>query len=324
MTEHWFRYFHGTPSDPKWKVVAARASHTMSRRVTIANVLAVWNCMMDCASQATPRGELAGWDSEDVAACLELEQAEVDAIHAAMQGKTLDGNSLMSWEKRQPKREREDPGAAARQAASRQAKRERDAAAAGVTDEGHTASHHVTPRGEESREEKKEQKTEALSVGKVGTTDSRAHDDPPEPRPTEAIDPAKCTPAGEVGKALVAAGIPKTQINLTHPAMRALLEAGVPANEIGDAAREAVAAGKASMVYVCRMVWSRRQEADKRGTVPSVKPVAGSGAHRAYTQPKRVIDRSKSDAAQAQSMAALLKTVGLPKKPEEPGETPTP
>ncbi|MFP3513388.1 hypothetical protein SB775_28260, partial [Peribacillus sp. SIMBA_075] len=100
--EHWFRWHHGTVNDPKWRVVAARASSSMSRNVTVGHVLSVWAAMLECASQANPRGSLVGWDSEDVAAGLGIDQAEVSAIVDAMQGKTIEGEELTGWKRRQP------------------------------------------------------------------------------------------------------------------------------------------------------------------------------------------------------------------------------
>lgn len=154
MDAHWLRLHHGTYTDPKWRVVVARC-HAMSRQVTTASVLAVWMCMLETASQAAERGTLDGWCHEDVAAALGLAEQDVAAIYDAMQGKTLDGSRLISWEKRQPKREREDVTAADR----KRAQREREAAARGVTERDKSASRHVTPRGEERREEEKQSET---------------------------------------------------------------------------------------------------------------------------------------------------------------------
>lgn len=154
--EHWFRWHHGTVNDPKWRVVAARASHTMSRTVTIATVVAVWAAMLECASQASPRGQLEGWDDEDVAAGMGLEIAEVVAIREAMQGKTLNDYALSAWNERQPKRE--DGSAADRKA--RQREREKSQNRGGNNrdkNESHEASHTVTLETETETEEKEEQ-----------------------------------------------------------------------------------------------------------------------------------------------------------------------
>lgn len=126
--EHWFRWHHGTVTDPKFRVIAARAttalqsSHGMSRAVTVGHVLAVWAAMLECASQASPRGELVGWCDEDVAVGLGMDEREVCEIRNAMQGKTLEGDALSGWNRRQIKAE--DATAADR----KRRQREREAA----------------------------------------------------------------------------------------------------------------------------------------------------------------------------------------------------
>jgi hypothetical protein len=277
----------------------------MSHHVTIANVLAVWDCMMNCASQATPRGELIGWDSEDIGALLEIEMAEVDAIHTAMQGKTLNGNRLTGWEKRQPKREREDQTAAVRKAAQRW----RDMDANSDATPSHTTSHHVTPREEERREEEsREERAEALFVGKSEKIDSRTTTiEPPTPRIELG---ARATQAAKV---LRDAGV--VQVNKSHPALIRLLHAGVTDAELAEAAALAAAKGKRHLPYVCGVVDGRRADAAATGMVRPKgvsKPIAGSGAHRPYEPERRIINRVNADAAQAQSMAELMATISLP------------
>lgn len=151
--EHWFRWHHGTVNDPKWRVVAARASSAMSRNVTVGHVLSVWACMLECASQSNPRGMLTGWDDEDVAAGLGMDADEVHAIRVAMQGKTLDDDTLSGWKARQPKAE--DLRAADR----KRAQREREnAVTQDVTksdeNESHGMSRNVTTETETETEEK--------------------------------------------------------------------------------------------------------------------------------------------------------------------------
>jgi hypothetical protein len=290
MKFDWFRWHHGTCSDPKWRVVAARASHTMSRPVTVSNVLAVWACMTECASQATPRGTLAGWCDEDVAAGLDLEEAEVQAIYQAMQGKTLDGNRLMAWEKRQPAREREDPTATDR-------KRRQRERAGGVTGESHTASRQVTPREEEIREEPE------VGSDEGGLSRARTH----EGAPPHAPDSTPPTTAGLAAKALRAVGV--THVNPSHAKLIRLLEAGVTAEELADAGREAVAKRKGNLNYVCAMVESRRAEAADAGAVPGVAPAkaAAPASHRKYQPPPRETP-AEAFAAERSMLALLLET----------------
>lgn len=95
----WLRWYHGTVTDPKWRVVARRSGQT------VPVVIAVWAAMLETASEATERGTLDGWLDEVVAAALDLEPEHVGAIREAMHGLTLDGDSLSGWDKRQPQRE---------------------------------------------------------------------------------------------------------------------------------------------------------------------------------------------------------------------------
>lgn len=98
----WLRWYNGTATDPKWRVIAKRAG------VPLHMVLAVWPFVLENANEGRERGVLDHFDCEDVAAALDLAPAQVAAILEAMQGKVLDGDRLSGWEKRNPKRERED------------------------------------------------------------------------------------------------------------------------------------------------------------------------------------------------------------------------
>ena len=104
--EHWFRWHHGSVTDPKWRVIASRCVTS----VTVGHVVTVWAAMLENASQAAPRGTLSGWDDEDIAVLFGYEVAQVSAIREAMQGKVLDGDTILSWGKRQPGREDSSAG----------------------------------------------------------------------------------------------------------------------------------------------------------------------------------------------------------------------
>lgn len=97
----WVRLWHDMPTDPKWRVIARRSGQR------VGDVIAVFNFLMVSASaNADERGRTHGFECEDVAAALDLECADVEAIITAMTGKVLDDNGwLTGWEKRQPKRE---------------------------------------------------------------------------------------------------------------------------------------------------------------------------------------------------------------------------
>jgi hypothetical protein len=95
----WFRWHNDTIEDKKWRAVARRTG------APVASVVAVWAALCENANQSPERGTLANWDAEAVAAALDLDTEQVNAITAAMQGRALDGDRLTGWEKRNPKRE---------------------------------------------------------------------------------------------------------------------------------------------------------------------------------------------------------------------------
>jgi len=102
----WLRLWHDMPTDPKWRVVAKKAKQP------IPCVIAVYIMMMTNASaNIAARGTLLSWDDEDAAAALDMEPEDVAAIRSAMQGKVLEGDMLTGWDRRQPKRERDESGA---------------------------------------------------------------------------------------------------------------------------------------------------------------------------------------------------------------------
>jgi len=154
-SEHWFRWHHGCVTDPKWRVVASRCVTS----VTVGHVIAVWSAMMENASQASPRGQLQGWDDEDVAVLLGFDIEQVSAIRTAMQGKVLDGDALCAWEKRQPKRE---DSAASRTKAWRERNKPKGDESTDAVTHGDASERAVTLETETETEKKEQKKTRAL------------------------------------------------------------------------------------------------------------------------------------------------------------------
>ena len=96
----WLRLWHDMPTDPKWRVIAKRSGQT------IPTVIAVYNFLLvNASANANERGRTHNFNDEDVAAALDISEAEVRSIIDAMQGRVLDGEYLTGWAKRQPKRE---------------------------------------------------------------------------------------------------------------------------------------------------------------------------------------------------------------------------
>ncbi len=114
MANQWLRLWHDMPTDPKWRTI----SKVSGQR--IGDVIAVFNHLLVCASNATERGRTQSFNCEDVASALDLETEQVTAIIDAMQSRVLDGDRLKGWESRQVSRE---DGSAERAKAWREAQK---------------------------------------------------------------------------------------------------------------------------------------------------------------------------------------------------------
>lgn len=139
----WFRWHHGSVTDPKFQLIARKSGHRLG------DVIAVWAYILEAASAAQQRGVVDGVDCEAVDCLLGAEEGTTAAIMAAMtQRGLIEDGVIVSWQKRQPKREREDDHSTERSRAFRDRKRQAQPCNAVQRQE--------TPRVEESREEKNE------------------------------------------------------------------------------------------------------------------------------------------------------------------------
>lgn len=138
----WFRWHHGTVNDQKFPLVARKSG------ASVAEVIAVWACLLERASGAEERGSLGDVDHEAIDCALGMEEGRSAAIYSALQARNLiDHNDrLTAWAVRQPKRE--DEGATdrkraqrEREAAERAAAAERDAAANAVAERDKSKCH---------------------------------------------------------------------------------------------------------------------------------------------------------------------------------------
>lgn len=150
----WFRWHHGSVTDPKFQLIAKKAG------ARLGDVIAVWAFVLEKASAEADRGAIGPIDFETIDFLLGAEEGTAERILDAMTARGLiAGNRIATWEKRQPKREREDDTAAerkrrqrAREAAEDDQCQPDDATCEQVTP-CHATSHQKTPRGEERREE---------------------------------------------------------------------------------------------------------------------------------------------------------------------------
>ncbi len=98
----WFRWWHGTVSDPKLGAIASAKDSPCS----IPDVIAVWCVLLETASQDVTRGNVTGVTCNEVAFLLRIDETTVRYIIDAMtaRGMIFDGK-LVAWDARQPARE---------------------------------------------------------------------------------------------------------------------------------------------------------------------------------------------------------------------------
>ena len=139
----WFRWHHGSVTDPKFSLVAAKA------KARIGDVITVWAYLLETASASSDRGCFGKIDFEAVDHLLGSEDGTTARIVEEMARRGLiDGGEICSWTKRQPRREREDDKSTERVRAFRERKQqEEDETQCNAT------KRHETPREEKSREE---------------------------------------------------------------------------------------------------------------------------------------------------------------------------
>lgn len=102
----WFRWWHGTVTDPKFQWVARKSGQP------VGAVIAVWAALLECASTATQcnadatRGDVASFGCNDMDVLLGFEDGITKQIFDAMvERKLVTGDRLTEWDARQPKRE---------------------------------------------------------------------------------------------------------------------------------------------------------------------------------------------------------------------------
>lgn len=149
----WFRWWHGTVTDPKFMWVARHSGRPLSE------VIAVWAALLETASNGETRGNVSCFDSVSYDCLMGLDDGICDRIIAAMTDKGIidgDGN-LTGWERRQPKREDQTSAESRAKSSTERVREYRDRMKqrAGVTDETAVKRSETqeTARGDKSREE---------------------------------------------------------------------------------------------------------------------------------------------------------------------------
>lgn len=144
----WFRWHHGSVTDPKFQLVARKAG------VRLPDVLAVWAFVLEKASASDERGTFGDIDCESVDCLFGLDDGKTAAILEQMQARGLvDDGGVSAWEKRQPKRERETDNSTSRVREYRQRQKQQGEATGDDETPCNASETQETPRGEDSRED---------------------------------------------------------------------------------------------------------------------------------------------------------------------------
>lgn len=146
----WFRWWHGTLTDPKFQWVARKSGQPFTA------VIALWVALLERASSVTQgdatvtRGDVSGFDCDDYDVLFGLDDGSCARIFEAFVAKAMITDSaITNWEKRQPKREDSS-------AARTRAYRERKSQEAPET----TGDAPVTQRDDKRREEERRENIE--------------------------------------------------------------------------------------------------------------------------------------------------------------------
>ena len=145
----WFRWHHGSVTDPKFQLIARKSG------ASLPDVLAVWAYVLEQASAHETRGDHGDIDCEAVDCMFGFDDGQTKAILNTMQARDMlaDGR-VTSWDKRQPKRERDTDSSADRTRAYRGRQKQQGDAELGHVTPCDASEHQKNARGEKSREEK--------------------------------------------------------------------------------------------------------------------------------------------------------------------------
>lgn len=150
----WFRWHHGSVTDPKFQLVARRAG------ASLPDVLAVWSYLLEQASASEKRGDFGQIDCEAIDCMFGFPSTETrtaDILKAMQQRDLITDSQVIAWDRRQPKREDDTANERKRRQREREHAERIAASVTGETSRNDTQCHaevtHCHARGEESREE---------------------------------------------------------------------------------------------------------------------------------------------------------------------------
>lgn len=293
----WFRWHHGSVTDPKFQLVARKSG------ASLPDVLAVWAYVLEQASANQERGCHGEIDCEAVDCLFNFPATETrtaDILKAMAERNLLADGLIVNWEKRQPKRE--DETAAERKRRQRERDHEIEAANA-VTSAASRNVTHGHDRGEESREE--DIKTRAETGGMPLSS---------APAREPGVSGHEPTPAGVLCRAIKAAGV--ADVNPGHPDLLRLIAGGIPTETFTAAASALSSKGKGRFLLLLKTVegqWNDAQAAPALAAAAALAPGVSAVAQTAalLAQQAEAGKRANSPEAQAARRAAMAKLKGV-------------
>lgn len=264
----WLRWHHGSITDPKFQLVAKKAG------VRLGDVMVVWTFLLEKASADDDRGSIGPIDYETLDYLIGGDDGDAVRICDSLSARGLiTGSRIANWEKRQPKREREDDNSTERVRNYREKKRQETECNAINGDETpcNAMKRQETPRGEERREEKSKQPHSVVESG---------------------VNSPRTTPAGVICSRLRAAGI--SSVNPSNPRLLALINAGATDDEFFDLASEPASKGK-GFSWILAAVEGRRRDAAAIGQLPQAR----ASPHPSKSSRQASIDNYAAQAAEA-------------------------
>lgn len=256
----WFRWHHGSVTDPKFQLVARRSG------ASLPDVLAVWAYILERASASDARGEFGELDCEALDCLFGFPEAETRTanIIAEMGLRGLvEGEAVCSWDKRQPKREREDDSGTERSRKHREQHKKPGNTTSGDATPCNATQHHATP-------------SNAIDAQKTPREEERRVEED-----ISASAEIARTGAGDACKAMRKAGM--ADVSPSHPTLLALLAGGITVAELVGAATDAVAKRK-GFAYALAVAEGRRRDASAVGQLPEAR---GSPTETVYQRSMR-------------------------------------
>lgn len=93
---NWFKLYHGTTTDPKWRLLA--------RKIGLPEgvIVSVWVAVLEYASQQEERGSVQNFSCEDYDCCFGYEDGTCEKVFVALSQRGLIANNfVVNWDKRQ-------------------------------------------------------------------------------------------------------------------------------------------------------------------------------------------------------------------------------